>query len=146
MGGLCRRVAMRDHLGRRGFSGSLSMTHTAYTAELSADWDLQLDGNGNVAMIRGASAIVQNVCNEGRLFYNDAVFRWDHGVHWFSDQIAQPIQEAITTEDLRSAALSVPGVLTVESVQLKALDATTRVLSADVQITTEGGTYGTARI
>lgn len=68
------------------------------------------------------------------------------GIKWFSDQIAQPIQEAITTEDLRSAALSVPGVLTVESVQLKALDTTTRVLSAEVQVTTEGGSYGTARI
>lgn len=98
------------------------MTHTAYTAELSSEWDLQLDGNGNVAMVRGTPAIVQNVCNEGRLFYHDAVFRWDQGIKWFSDQIAQPIQEAITTEDLRSAALSVPGVLTVESVQLKALD------------------------
>ena len=39
-----------------------------------------------------------------------------------------------------------PGVLTVESVQLKALDTTTRVLSAEVQVTTEGGSYGTARI
>ena len=120
------------------------MTHTAYTAELSSEWDLQLDGNGNVAMVRGTPAIVQNVCNEGRLFYHDAVFRWDQGIKWFSDQIAQPIQEAITTEDLRSAALS--GVLTVESVQLKALDTTTRVLSAEVQVTTEGGSYGTARI
>lgn len=122
------------------------MTHTAYTAELSADWDLQLDGNGNVAMIRGASAIVQNVCNEGRLFYNDAVFRWDQGVHWFSDQIAQPIQEAITTEDLRSAALSVPGVLTVNSVTLKKLDPATRTLSAEIEITTEESMNGRAEI
>ena len=51
------------------------MTHTAYTAELSSEWDLQLDGNGNVAMLREAPAILQNVCNEGRLFYHDAVFR-----------------------------------------------------------------------
>ena len=42
------------------------MTHTAYTAELSSEWDLQLDGNGNVAMLREAPAILQNVCNEGR--------------------------------------------------------------------------------
>ena len=39
------------------------MTHTAYTAELSSEWDLQLDGNGNVAMLREAPAILQNVCN-----------------------------------------------------------------------------------
>ena len=37
------------------------MTHTAYTAELSDDWDLTLDGNGDLSMIRGAQAICQNV-------------------------------------------------------------------------------------
>lgn len=122
------------------------MTHTAYTAALSAEWDLQLDGNGNVSMLRDTEAIVQNVCNEGRLFYNDAIFRWEEGIQWFSDQIALPIQEAVTTEDLRTAAASVPGVLTVDSVTLLELDPATRNLSAEVKITTEGGTYGTARI
>lgn len=122
------------------------MTHTAYTAALSAEWDLQLDGNGNISMLRDTAAIVQNVCNEGRLFYNDAIFRWDVGIQWFSDQIALPIQEAVTIEDLRTAAASVPGVLTVDSVTLLELDPATRNLSAEVKITTEGGTYGTARI
>ena len=122
------------------------MTHTAYTAALSAEWDLQLDGNGNISMLRDTAAIVQNVCNEGRLFYNDAIFHWEEGIRWFSDQIALPIQEAVTIEDLRTAAASVPGVLTVDSVTLLELDPATRNLSAEVKITTEGGTYGTARI
>lgn len=122
------------------------MTHTAYTAELSPEWDLVLDGNGNLSTIRSTSAIVQNVCNEARLFYHDAIFRWEQGIQWFSDQIALPIQEAVTTEDLRTAAMSVPGVLTVEAVNLIELDPLTRTLKAEVQITTEGGTYGTARI
>ena len=122
------------------------MTHTAYTAELSDDWDLTLDGNGDLSMIRGAQAICQNVCNEGHLFYHDAVFRWDQGIKWFEDQIAQPIQEAVTTEDLRTAASSVPGVLTVNSVTLKKLDPATRTLSAEIEITTEEGTNGRAEI
>lgn len=122
------------------------MTHTAYTAELSDDWDLTLDGNGDLSMIRSAQAICQNVCNEGRLFYHDAVFRWDQGIKWFEDQIAQPIQEAVTTEDLRTAASSVPGVLTVNSVTLKKLDPATRTLSAEIEITTEEGTNGRAEI
>lgn len=122
------------------------MTHTAYTAELSDDWDLVLDGNGNLSTLRGTEAICQNVCNEGRLFYHDATFRWEQGIHWFDDQIALPIQEAVTTEDLRTAAASVPGVLTVNSVTLNSLDPATRTLSAEIDITTEGGTNGTARI
>ena len=122
------------------------MAHTAYTAELSSGWDLVLDGNGNVSMLRGSPAVVQNVCNEGRLFYNDAVFRWEDGIKWFDDQIALPIQQAVTTADLRGAAESVPGVLMVNSVELKSIDRETRTLHAEIEITTEGGTNGTARI
>lgn len=120
--------------------------HTSYTPELSGDWDLQLDGNGNLSMLRGTAAIVQNVCNEGRLFRHDAVFRYDEGIAWFGDQIAQPVQEAITTGDLREAAEAVPGVLTVDAVTLTGFDASTRTLSAEIEITTEEGNRGTARI
>ena len=122
------------------------MAHTSYTAELSSDWDLVLDGNGNVSMLRGADAILQNVCNEGRLFYHDAVFRWEEGIKWFDDQIALPVQQAVTTADLRDAAESVSGVLTVNSINLKALDPETRTLHAEIDITTEGGTNGRAEI
>lgn len=122
------------------------MAHMSYTAELSPDWDLVLDGNGNLSMLRGAQAICQNVSNEGRLFYHDARFRWEQGIHWFDDQIALPIQQAVTTEDLRTAAASVPGVLTVDAVTLIELDPATRTLSAEIDITTEGGTNGRARI
>lgn len=122
------------------------MAHTAYTAELSGDWDLVVDGNGNLAMLRDAPAVVQNVCNEGRLFYHDAVFRWKDGIKWFEDQIALPIQQAVTTADLREAAESVPGVLTVNSVNLLALAPETRTLHAEIDITTEGGTNGRANI
>lgn len=122
------------------------MTHTAYTAELSADWDLVLDGNGNLSMIRGTAATVQNVCNEGRLFRHDAIYRYEDGIAWFEDQIALPIQEAVTTGDLRDAAASVPGVLSVDSVTLTDFDQATRTLKAEIQVTTEDGNNGTARI
>lgn len=122
------------------------MAHTAYTAELSDDWDLVIDGNGNLSTLRDAQAICQNVCNEGRLFYHDAVFRWEQGIKWFDDQVALPIQKAVTTEDLRTAAASVPGVLTVNSVTLKELDRATRTLRAEIDITTEGGTNGRAEV
>lgn len=122
------------------------MTHTAYTAELSDDWDLVLDGNGNLSMIRGTAATVQNVCNECRLFRHDAIYRYEDGIAWFEDQIALPIQEAVTTGDLRDAAASVPGVLSVDSVKLTDFDQATRNLKAEIQVTTEDGNNGTARI
>lgn len=122
------------------------MTHTTYTAELSDGWDFVIDGNGNLSMLRGTAATVQNVCNECRLFQHDAVFRYEDGIAWFEDQIALPVQRAVTTGDLREAAASVPGVLTVDSVTLTAFDPATRTLSAEIQISTEDGNNGTARI
>lgn len=122
------------------------MTHTAYTAELSGDWDIQLDENGNVSMLRSGAAVVQNVCNEGRLFRHDAVFRWEDGIEWFDDQIALPVRQAVVIADLRGAAERVPGVLTVRSVDLKTIDPETRTLHAEMEITTEGGTNGRAQI
>lgn len=122
------------------------MAHSAYTAALSENWDLQLDANGNILMARSTAAITQNVCNEGRLFVNDAYFRFEDGINWFSDQLARPVQEAITVENLREAALSVPGVVSVDSIDLYELDGSTRTLHGVIELTTEGGSYGRAEI
>lgn len=113
--------------------------HTEKTAELSSDWDLVLDPNGNLSILKGTRAICQNVCNEARLFTDDAYFARERGIPWFSDQLAQPVQEAVTISNLRNAALRVPGVARVDSVELDALDQKTRVLKGKVQITTEDG-------
>lgn len=134
----------------RGFlfaSFGEEMTHTAYTAALDANsWDLQLDANGNVVMAKETNAIVQNVCNEGRLFTGDAYFRFEDGIDWFTDQLGEPVQEAVTSENLRTAALAVPGVLSVDSVTINELNQKTRTLHGTIEITTEGGSYGRAEI
>lgn len=122
------------------------MAHTAYTAALSDDWDIELDDNGDIRMLREAEAISQNVCNEGRLFTEDAYFRYEEGIPWFTDQIAQPVKEAVTASHLRQAALSVPGVLTVDSITLETVDPKTRVLKAKIEITCEGGTHVRAEL
>ncbi len=115
------------------------MAHTSYTPVLSDRWDFVLDGNGNLAMKRGTAAICQNVCNETRLFTDDAYFAAERGIPWFSDQLARPVQEAVTISNLRNAALNVPGVERVDAVELEALDRETRVLKGKVTITTEDG-------
>lgn len=50
------------------------------------------------------------------------------------------------THTAYTAASSVPGVLTVNSVTLKKLDPATRTLSAEIEITTEEGMNGRAEI
>lgn len=116
--------------------------HTSYTAKLSDDWDLQLDGNGNVETCRKAEAICQNVCNECRLFRNDAYFRYGEGIAWFSDQLGKPLQKVVTESRLREAALAVKGVLAVQSIELRGLDSVSRKLTGTLRITTEEGDDG----
>lgn len=120
--------------------------HTAYTAELSDDWDLTLDANGNLKMLRDTPAIEQNVANEGRLFKDDAYFRADEGIDWFSDQLGKGVQDAVMRNRLRNAAQRVPGVLSVDGITIKELNQETRVLRAKLEITTEGGSIGRAEI
>ena len=122
------------------------MAHTAYTAGLTEDWDLELDDNGDVQMLREAEAITQNVCNEGRLFTEDAYFRYDEGIPWFTDQLGQPLKEAVTASHLREAALNVPGVVSVNAVEIRSIDPETRNLRATMEITCEGGTHVRAEL
>lgn len=116
--------------------------HTANTWALDENWDLVLDGNGNPKMLTGVEAVCQNVANECRLFLHDAYFRYDEGIDWFTDQLGQKIQESVLMSRLRNAALSVDGVLTVQSIEITELDQKTRTLHGVVNLTT---VYGNGR-
>ena len=111
--------------------------HESRTLALSPSWDLTLDENGNPATIEEISAVLQNCANECRLFTNDAYFRFEDGIPWFDDQLAKPINEALVSQRLREACLSVEGVLSVRSVEIIELDAKTRTLHARIQLETE---------
>ena len=111
--------------------------HTSRTLALSPSWDLTLDENGNLEILEETSAILQNCANECRLFTNDAYFRSEDGIPWFDDQLAKPVNEALVTQRLREACLSVDGVLSVRSIEIEELDAKTRTLHARIQLETE---------
>lgn len=119
--------------------------HTENTLALSSNWDLQFDSNGNLSFLKEAEAICQNVCNECRLFLNDAYFRYDEGIDWFTDQLGRPLQVAVVTDRLRQAALRVPGVVSVVNIELTEVDQKTRTLHGKIEIETEYG-YGTGHI
>ena len=116
--------------------------HTANTWALDENWDLVLDGNGNPKMLTGVEAVCQNVANECRLFLHDAYFRYDEGIDWFTDQLGQKIQESVLMSRLRNAALSVDGVLSVQSIEITELDQKTRTLHGVVNLYT---VYGNGR-
>lgn len=122
------------------------MAHTSYTPKLDQSWNFTIDGNGNLKMLEGTQAILQNVSNEGRCFTDDLFFYAKHGIDWFGDQLGEPVQKAVVAARLRDAALSVSGVKSVEAVELDAVDNRSRTLTGTITIKTTEGENGQSEI
>ena len=116
-------------------------THTAYTAVLDDEWDLMLDSNGNIKTITESDAVIQNVCNECRLFYNDAYFRADEGINYFVTELGQPLDKALLSYQFRTAIENVSGVSSINSIEIDDLDKETRKVTGTISVITEFGDY-----
>lgn len=113
------------------------MAHTRRTLHLTREgWDITLDGVGRIALIQGGEATAQNVANEARLFTDDAYFAQDRGVPHFLVDLGRRVNHSILRSYLRRAALTVPDVAEVQSVQIAGFDPATRRLTGDIQFTT----------
>jgi hypothetical protein len=122
------------------------MAHTRRTLQLDrATWDITLDGAGRIALTAGDSATAQNVANEARLFTEDAYFIQDKGIPHFVVDLGRRANPAALRSYLRRAALSVPDVKEVLSVEIVSFDPAMRRLTGDIAFTTvAGNAAGTA--
>jgi len=114
------------------------MAHTATTAELTEDWDLQLTAEGNIKLCGGALALAQDCANEIRLWTNDAYLQAGNGIAWKEVQIARKISPAATKGVVREACMRVDGVREVLEVELDPVD-DERVLHGQITVSTENG-------
>lgn len=123
------------------------MAHTRRTLFLNRKtWDLELDDSGLIAVANEASATAQNVANEARLFTEDAYFIQDQGVPHFLVELGRRVNASVLRSHLRRAALKVPDVREVLSVNIESFDPKTRTLTGDIRFTTvEGEANGTIR-
>lgn len=124
------------------------MAHTRRTLRLDREtWDLTLDGVGRISLTGDDDATAQNVANEARLFINDAYFIQDQGIPHFIVDLGHRVNNAVLRSYLRRAALRVPDVREVLSVEILSFDPKTRTLRGDIQFTTaEGVSNGEIRI
>jgi hypothetical protein len=122
------------------------MPHTSKTAKLTADWDLQLNAEGNLILAHDDYAIAQNCANEIRLFTNDAYFQADNGIDWFNTQLGKPLEESLLKSEIHDACMRVSGVVGVVSILLKSFDSEERTLSAEIIVRTENSTNVTVRV
>jgi hypothetical protein len=84
------------------------------TLGLNEDWDLALDGYGNIAVLEGHGRVAQDVATAVKLFRGEAIFHIDMGVPYLADILANSPQEAIIRSHLTKRAYTVPDVATVE--------------------------------
>ena len=124
-----------------------------HTLLLDADWDIQSDGAGGIAVSTGGYAVAQNVSNAVRLFTNDAYYDPDRGIPHFALTLGRKPALSVFRTVVRQAALGVDGVRAAEvkDLVLAQKDAqspdgssvTPRTLTGDIQLTMEDGeTYG----
>ena len=120
---------------------------------LDAEWDIQLDASGNIAVTTGDYAVAQNVSNAVRLFTNDAYYDPDRGIPHFAITLGRKPSMSVFRAVVRQAALGVDGVKAadVTDTQLAQRDTaspdgsaiTPRTLTGDIRLTMEDGeTYG----
>jgi len=101
-------------------------------------WDLVTDPAGNLAMVSGAARLAQDVATAIRTYAGEVIYDTTLGIRWFEDILGQTPNIALVKADCETAALTVPGV---QSVQIFLTSVTQRGLSGQVQITgTDGST------
>lgn len=115
------------------------MPHTAKTALLTPNWDLQLTPEGNILLTSGALAIAQNLANEIRLWTNDAYFQQANGIAWKEVQLAKKLDSSVLAQIIHEAGNRVSGVKSVDSVTVTAVDEESRTLHGEITVTTESG-------
>ena len=77
---------------------------------LDAEWDIQLDASGNIAVTTGDYAVAQNVSNAVRLFTDDAYYDPDRGIPHFAITLGRKPSMSVFRAVVRKAALGVDGV------------------------------------
>ena len=100
------------------------------------NWDLTLDGAGQIAVTSGPYAIAQDVANATRLFTDDAWYDPERGIpHFVVDLTLRPALPVVRSR-FRQAALTVDGVADAD-VQVEVM--TDRVMTGNIELSLAGG-------
>ena len=83
------------------------------THALSPEWDLYADSSGNIAMLTGISAILQDVATAVRLFLAELWYDTTQGVPYATQILAKMPPANILQSQLIAAGMTVPGVTNI---------------------------------
>jgi hypothetical protein len=100
-------------------------------------WDLVLDSNGNIALASPPYAVAQDVASACRLFLGELWYDTSQGISYWQQLLGQNPTSSQIAAALNSAALTVPGVATANTIITSSAG---REISGQVQFTTSDGT------
>lgn len=103
-------------------------------------WDLVLDSSGNIAACSEPYSMAQDVATACRTFKGELIYDSKDGVPYFSDILGQWPPLSLVRERLKSAALSVSGVVAAQVI-ITGVDG--RTLSGQAQFTDTDGVIST---
>jgi len=106
-------------------------------------WDLILDSNANIALASPPYAVAQDVASAIRLFLGELWYDSTKGVPYWQDILGFPPSLSQLAQYLNRAALTVPGVVTANTVVTGFSD---RKVTGQVQFTTTDGTSTTVNL
>lgn len=117
------------------------MSTPLQTLLLDADaWDLVLDSNGNIALASPPYAVAQDVASAIKLFQGELWYDTTQGVPYWQSLLGENPTAAQVASALNNAALTVPGVVSADTV-ITSTD--NRTLSGQVTFSTSDGTQTT---
>ena len=99
-------------------------------------WDMVLDSNGDIALAQPPYAVAQDVASAIRTFLGECYYNINLGVPYWQDYLGQPFSQSAVIQAMNAAALTVPGVVTANTV---ITSFTNRQVSGQVQFSTSDG-------
>lgn len=103
-------------------------------------WDLVLDSGGNIALAQPPYAVAQDVASAIKLFLGELWYDSTKGVPYWTEIIGKPPSLSQLAQYMNRAALTVPGVITANTI---ITGFSNRTVTGQCQFTTIDGTTTT---
>lgn len=99
-------------------------------------WDLVLDASGNIAMASPPYSLAQDVASAVQTFLGEVYYDTTQGIPYFADVLGKLPPAALLTQLISNQALTVPGVVTAQTV-ISSFNA--RGVAGQIQFTDDTG-------
>lgn len=111
------------------------MAYTTFGA--GTDWDLTLDGNGEILVIEGPAAVAMDVACACQVFLGECYYDNTLGIPYQSNILGKSFSGAYLAQKLQNEAKKITAV--DQALAIVTIDRATRRVNATIRVTTNDG-------